>query len=173
MYKTTCLVDIELRPACAPKNGLMCRNQRRRPFRPLKQQIKELLVRGVATARCGTRTPDCGVYRMRCKAFAGGLVYSEPVFTRPFRYVVTAIIQSLQRGVKTMTEKSRGAYTMPAEGLIRADDVAKVLSIGLSTLHAWCAIGRFPKAVQIGPQAARWNVKVVRQWIEERSGGAA
>ncbi len=69
-------------------------------------------------------------------------------------------------------QKTKETYELPAEGFIRAGDVAKLLSIGRSTLHAWCACGRFPKAVQIGPQAARWNVKVVRQWIEERSGGA-
>ena len=72
-----------------------------------------------------------------------------------------------------MTEKSSGTYTMPAEGFIGAAELCKVLAIGRSTLYSWCACGRFPKALQIGPQAARWNVKTVRQFIEDRSNGGA
>ena len=59
------------------------------------------------------------------------------------------------------------SFTLPATGYARLPVVAGVSSIAHSTVWKWCAQGRFPKPVKIGPNCSAWRVSDVRAWLAD------
>lgn len=51
------------------------------------------------------------------------------------------------------------------EGLLRAQQVAALLSIGRSTLYAWIKEGRVAPGIKLGPLVTAWPRAYVRQLI--------
>ena len=49
------------------------------------------------------------------------------------------------------------------EGLLRAQQVAALLSIGRSTLYAWVKEGRVAPGIKLGPSVTAWPRAYVRQ----------
>ena len=52
--------------------------------------------------------------------------------------------------------------------LIRLDEVSKRVGLGKSTILAWEALTKFPKAVRLSPTLRLWLESDINQWIYEQ-----
>jgi len=53
---------------------------------------------------------------------------------------------------------------------IRLDEVAERVGLGKSTILAWEALTKFPKAVRLSPTLRLWLESDINQWIFEQHG---
>jgi len=51
---------------------------------------------------------------------------------------------------------------------IRLDEVAERVGLGKSTILAWEALTKFPKAVRLSPTLRLWLESDINQWIFEQ-----
>jgi prophage regulatory protein len=54
------------------------------------------------------------------------------------------------------------------KSILRAADVASVLSISLPTLYRWIRNGLFPEGIDYGPHCVGWERKTVEDWIASK-----
>ena len=57
---------------------------------------------------------------------------------------------------------------LSAPRLMRLDEVAERVSLGKSTILAWEALTKFPKAVRLSPTLRLWLESDINQWIYEQ-----
>ncbi|MCY4156228.1 MAG: AlpA family phage regulatory protein [Gammaproteobacteria bacterium] len=50
--------------------------------------------------------------------------------------------------------------------LLRVGQVIEILGISRTTLHRMVKEKRFPKPIELGPQARRWRIKDVQAWLD-------
>ncbi|MCY4157284.1 MAG: helix-turn-helix domain-containing protein [Gammaproteobacteria bacterium] len=50
--------------------------------------------------------------------------------------------------------------------LLKVTEVTKILNVSRTTLHRMTAAGKFPRAIELGPQARRWRVSDVQAWLD-------
>ena len=56
--------------------------------------------------------------------------------------------------------------------MLKLEEVMKITGLGRSTLYALVKSGSFPKQVQLGPRAVRWDSRAVERWLAEKLGEA-
>lgn len=61
---------------------------------------------------------------------------------------------------------------MNANGIrmLRLDEVMAMTGLSRSSLYAMIKRAEFPKQVQIGPRAVRWDSRAVDGWLAEKLG---
>lgn len=60
--------------------------------------------------------------------------------------------------------------TVPHPQFIRLETAAEQVGMGKSTVLAWEATGRFPRAVRLSPTLRVWLQQDVDRWILDRAG---
>jgi len=51
---------------------------------------------------------------------------------------------------------------------IRVNEVAEMLSIGVSTIWAWVKVSKFPPPIKLSERCSVWSVKEINDWIERK-----
>lgn len=59
---------------------------------------------------------------------------------------------------------------LPEEGFVRLPTVLQVLPMGESSWYKGIREGRYPKPVSLGGRVVAWNVKDIRQLINQIAG---
>lgn len=54
--------------------------------------------------------------------------------------------------------------------MLRLDEVVAMTGLSRSSLYAMAKRGDFPKQIQIGPRAVRWDSRAVESWLAEKLG---
>ena len=52
--------------------------------------------------------------------------------------------------------------------LLRAKEVAALLSIHPITVFRWAASGRLPKPIRLGPATTVWRARDLREWLDRK-----
>jgi prophage regulatory protein len=52
---------------------------------------------------------------------------------------------------------------------LRISEVAKITSLGKSTICLWVAQGKFPSPVKLSPTVKVWKEQELLSWIEEQA----
>ena len=70
--------------------------------------------------------------------------------------------------VLTIHTPTHHTFNLPTEGFIREKVVVSICGITKSTLWRWCAEGKFPRPVKLGPATTAWDIVAVRRWMESK-----
>jgi len=54
--------------------------------------------------------------------------------------------------------------------MLKLEEVMQITGLGRSTLYALVKSGGFPRQVQLGPRAVRWDSRAVEKWLAEKLG---
>lgn len=54
--------------------------------------------------------------------------------------------------------------------MLKIEEVMQITGLGRSTLYALVKSGNFPKQVQLGPRAVRWDSRAVEKWLTAKMG---
>lgn len=57
----------------------------------------------------------------------------------------------------------------PETGFVRADEVARFLSISQKTWWCWVADGKAPKSIKLSRKCTVWNASEIWSWINEKA----
>lgn len=57
--------------------------------------------------------------------------------------------------------------------LLRRRDVEQRLGVSRSFIFSALARGEFPKPIKLGPQAMRWRIEDIDNWVAEREAATA
>ena len=52
----------------------------------------------------------------------------------------------------------------------RIQSVSEKTSLGKSTILAWEATGKFPKAIRLSPTLRVWSEKTIDEWMRQQEG---
>jgi prophage regulatory protein len=58
---------------------------------------------------------------------------------------------------------------MVEKQMLRAAEVAPLLSVSRETLFRWVRVGHFPAGIKLGPNVRAWPRDVVESWIAARA----
>lgn len=54
--------------------------------------------------------------------------------------------------------------------MLKLEEVMQITGLGRSTLYTLVKNGGFPRQVQLGPRAVRWDSRAVEKWLAEKLG---
>lgn len=57
--------------------------------------------------------------------------------------------------------------------MLRLEEVMSMTGLSRSSIYAMSKQGSFPKQIQIGPRAVRWNSQTVEAWLTAKIEAAA
>lgn len=57
--------------------------------------------------------------------------------------------------------------------MLRLEEVMSMTGLSRSSIYAMAKQGSFPKQIQIGPRAVRWNSQTVEAWLTAKMEAAA
>ena len=60
----------------------------------------------------------------------------------------------------------RPVGSLPETGFVRLRQVLAVIPISRASWWAWCASGKAPKPLKLGPRTTVWRVEDIRAYIE-------
>lgn len=52
--------------------------------------------------------------------------------------------------------------------ILRVNDVTAMIGVSRRTLCRWRETGRFPEALQLGPNTIGWPRHVIEEWLADR-----
>jgi len=52
---------------------------------------------------------------------------------------------------------------------LRVHEVAEMLSVGKSTIWAWCKAGKFPAAIKLGDRVTVWRLSEIEEWVSSKN----
>lgn len=52
--------------------------------------------------------------------------------------------------------------------VVRAKEVANMLSVCKATIYNWLKKGSFPEPIKIGDRVVGWPVDLIEKWLEEK-----
>jgi prophage regulatory protein len=64
--------------------------------------------------------------------------------------------------------RRRPAVAVRGDSILRLPDVLARVGLSRPTLYRLIALGTFPRALPLGPQAVGWRASDVDQWIADR-----
>lgn len=62
--------------------------------------------------------------------------------------------------------------SLPAEGFVRVDTLAKVLDISVVTVWRWSARGKLPKPIKLSERCTVWRAEEIRHWMNDQGKAA-
>ena len=60
---------------------------------------------------------------------------------------------------------------LPETGFLRISQVLRFVPVGRSTWWRWCANGKAPKPIKLGPKTSVWKAEDVRQLLADLENG--
>ena len=57
---------------------------------------------------------------------------------------------------------------MTSDRYMRVNEVAEMLSVGKSTIWAWCKGNKFPAPIRLSERVTVWRLSEIEEWVNSK-----